>query len=168
MHKHTLRAAAIMAATALIAACGGGSTTTSAPTVGANPTPAGSAESSPMSSASAGQSIDATESDFKIDVSAASAQAGDVTFHVKNTAEQVHEFVIVKTDLAADKLPTNEDGTEVNEDADGLTVVDEIEDIEAGGSGDLDVNLEAGHYVLICNVPTHYQLGMHTEFTVGS
>ena len=28
------------------------------------------------------------------------------------------------------------------------------------------VVLEAGHYVLVCNLPGHYELGMATNFTV--
>ena len=35
-----------------------------------------------------------------------------------------------------------------------------------GSSQDLKVNLAAGKYVLICNLPAHYKQGMHTAFTV--
>jgi len=30
----------------------------------------------------------------------------------------------------------------------------------------LQTNLEAGSYVIICNLPAHYESGMHTAFTV--
>ena len=42
-------------------------------------------------------------------------------------------------------------------------------EVEAGQSADLAVNLEAGNYVLICNIDStelHYQHGMHVPFTV--
>ena len=54
----------------------------------------------------------------------------------------------------------------VEEDAQGLEVVDEQEDIGAGETRALAVNLQPGKYVLICNTPGHYQLGMHTGFSV--
>ena len=170
MHRPSLRIGGLLGTVVLIAACSGGSNNTSAPTTGANPTPAASMGGEEPSSGpgGGGSSVDATESDYKIDVSSMTTAPGGVTFHVTNSAGQVHEFVVIKTDLAADALPYDEDSAEVDEDSSELTVVDEVEDLEGGSSADLDVQLEAGHYALICNVPGHYQLGMHTDFTVGS
>ena len=54
----------------------------------------------------------------------------------------------------------------VDEEGEGLELVDEIEDIEGGSSQSLTVNLDAGSYVLICNLPGHYAQGMHAGFTV--
>jgi uncharacterized cupredoxin-like copper-binding protein len=103
----------------------------------------------------------------------ASAAAGDVTFQVSNTGpEDVHEFVVLKTDLDAGALPTDDTGA-VDEAGEGMQVVDEIEDIPVGESQDLTVSLEAGKYVLLCNIysedeqESHYQLGMRTNFTVN-
>jgi hypothetical protein len=51
-----------------------------------------------------------------------------------------------------------------------MTVIDEIEDIPVGESQDLTVTLEAGDYVLICNIysedeqESHYMMGMHIGF----
>ena len=169
MHRPIVRIGALLGAAVLISACGSGSTT-SAPTSAANPTPAASSGGGESSAGTGGggSSIDATESEYKIEVSATTTDPGDVTFHVTNGGTQPHEFVVIKTDTAADALPTDDDGTEVDEDAEGLTVVDEVEDLDPGATADLDVTLDAGHYALICNVPGHYQLGMHTDFTVGT
>ena len=41
-----------------------------------------------------------------------------------------------------------------------------VANISAGVSRKLVLDLPAGHYVLICNVPGHYQLGMRTALTV--
>jgi uncharacterized cupredoxin-like copper-binding protein len=112
-------------------------------------------------------SVQATETEFKIDLSAVKAAPGPVAFHVKNGGTIVHEFVVMRTDLAADKLPMASGAPEVNEDAPGLTAVDEIEDIAVGASADLSVTLQAGHYVVLCNLPGHYAGGMHADFTVG-
>lgn len=100
--------------------------------------------------------------------------SGEVTFTVENKGEEVHEFVIVKTDLDPGSLPTADDGS-VSEDGEGMEVIDEIEDIAVGSSPDLTVDLEAGSYVFLCNiveeledgeVESHYQMGMRTAFTV--
>ena len=153
------RIAGLAAMAVLIAACGA-SSTTSAPTAATNPT-AG------PGTGGTGAAINVTEADFKIEPSATTTAAGPVTFHITNSGTQAHEFVVVKTDKAADQLPTSSAGTEVEEDGAGLTVVDEAEDIAAGASTDLNITLEAGHYVLLCNVPGHYALGMHVDFTVA-
>jgi uncharacterized cupredoxin-like copper-binding protein len=110
--------------------------------------------------------IGATEVDFSITLDESSGAAGDLTFDVTNDAEQTHEFVVFKTDLAEDALPTNEDGT-VDEEGEGVELIDEIEDIEAGSTESLTVTLDAGSYVFICNLPGHYAQGMHTSFSAS-
>jgi uncharacterized cupredoxin-like copper-binding protein len=55
-----------------------------------------------------------------------------------------------------------------------MEVVDEVEDIPSGASEELTVSLEAGNYVLICNIveevngelEAHYQMGMRVDFEV--
>jgi uncharacterized cupredoxin-like copper-binding protein len=110
--------------------------------------------------------IGATEADFSITLDESSAAAGELTFDVTNDAEQTHEFVIFQTDLAEDALPTADDGS-VDEEGEGVTLIDEIEDIEAGSTQSLTVTLDAGSYVFICNLPGHYAQGMHTTFTAS-
>ena len=93
----------------------------------------------------------------------ATVKAGAITFNVTNAAsDQQHEFLVIKSDLAADKLPVGGDAT-VDEKA--VTVIDKVAEMDPGKSGTLAVTLAAGHYVLICNRPGHYQAGMHTDFT---
>jgi uncharacterized cupredoxin-like copper-binding protein len=118
-----------------------------------------------------GNSISATTSDFKIELGSSSAKSGEVTFKVKNNGPSVHEFVVFKTDLAPDQLPTKQDenGIEiVDEEGQGVEAVDEIEDIKVGASEDLKVNLQPGKYVVICNLPAHYKQGMHEGVTITS
>jgi uncharacterized cupredoxin-like copper-binding protein len=111
-----------------------------------------------------GDGIGVTLADFSVTPDESSTSAGDVTFDVTNDAEQTHEFVIVKTDLAEDQLPLNDEG--VDEEGEGVEIVAEIEDLEGGTDQSLTTNLDAGNYVLICNLPGHYAQGMHTAFTV--
>ena len=110
--------------------------------------------------------VSATLADFSITLDSDSAPAGDVTFDVTNDAQQTHEFVVFQTDLAEDQLPTDDEGL-VDEEGEGVTLVDEIEDIAGGSSQSLTVNLDAGSYVLICNLPGHYQQGMHASFSAS-
>jgi len=77
----------------------------------------------------------------------------------------VHEFVVFKTDLAADALPTDDTGDVAESDT--FAPVDEVEDIGLGNDEKLTVDLTAGSYVVICNIPAHYRQGMHAAFTVS-
>lgn len=112
-------------------------------------------------------SVELTE--FSVSVTPATADSGEITFSVENVGGLTHEFVIVKTDLDDADLPTVEDGS-VDEAGEGIEPVNEIEDIVADSSEELTVDLDAGNYVLFCNIvegaQVHYQEGMHTSFTV--
>lgn len=125
----------------------------------------------PVLTACGPATIDAALTTYAITLDKDSASAGEITFHVHNDATDLtHEFVVFKTDIPADQLPLNDEGI-VDEEAGGtaLVFIDEVEDVEPGMSKDLTVTLEAGNYVLICNVDSdemHYQHGMYTPFTV--
>jgi len=113
--------------------------------------------------------VDVTLATYSLTLSANTARAGTVIFHVTNTAtDQKHEFVIFKTDLPEDQLPLTPDGN-VDEEGAGVTHIDEVGDMDPGTSQDLTVVLEPGTYVVICNLTDnalHYQQGMHQVFTV--
>jgi len=124
--------------------------------------------------AGGGVALDVALQEFAVLPASESAPAGDVTFTVTNTGpEDTHEFVVFKTDLAADALPTAPDGS-VDEEGEGVELIDEIEDIAVGDTPTLTVSLDAGSYVFICNIVeeegqdtiVHYQQGMRTGFTV--
>jgi len=67
--------------------------------------------------------------EFAVIPDTTSAPAGEVTFTVTNAGpDDVHEFVVVKTDLAPEALPTESNGS-VDEAGEGIEPVDEIEDI---------------------------------------
>jgi uncharacterized cupredoxin-like copper-binding protein len=117
-----------------------------------------------------GGGVGATLKDFQIDLAETSATAGEVTFNIQNDGPSAHEFVVFKTDLAPDALPMTEDEDGiaiVDEEGAGIELVDEAEDIAPDSSTDLTVTLDAGSYVIICNVPDHYQQGMHVGFTTS-
>ena len=81
-------------------------------------------------------------------------------FEVRNTGKVAHEFVIVKTARTAKKLPV----------ANGQVVRHGFKDVVPLLPGEhrriVVGNLRAGHYVLICDIPGHYQKGMRRDFSV--
>ena len=128
---------------------------------------------SPSASAAAdGNVIEVTLQEWAVVPSPATASAGDITFQITNDGPaDVHEFVVLRTDLDPADLPTDEHGA-VTEDGEGIEVVDEVEDIPVGESQELAVSLEAGNYVLLCNIysededEAHYAMGMRVAFAV--
>ena len=160
-HAPTRRIAGVaIAVGSVLAACGGGGTSPAATSAAASP-------------AGVASSVNVTLQEWAVVPDADSASAGTVTFTVNNTGpEDVHEFVILKTDLDAAALPVDATGA-VTEEGEGIAVVDEIEDIPVGTTQELSVTLEPGKYVLLCNIyseeeqEAHYKMGMRTAFTVN-
>ena len=110
-----------------------------------------------------GGTIKATLTDMKIEVDRSSISAGTVTFVVKNAGAVAHELVVIKTDVAQDKIVPGTEAGKVDETGN----LGETGDVIAGGSNTFSAALPAGHYVLICNEVGHYVSGMHTAFTVN-
>ncbi|MDA0352483.1 MAG: hypothetical protein O3A10_09785 [Chloroflexi bacterium] len=105
--------------------------------------------------------VDFVLSDFAID-GPESVSAGLVRFNVANEGAAIHELVIVRTDAEPAALPI--EGGVVAETE--LDVVGEIEEFPGGETRSATFELSAGRYLLICNVPGHFLLGMVTEFSV--
>ncbi len=114
--------------------------------------------------AAGGTTVNATLKQWTLSLDKSSATSGEVTFSATNSGTIDHEFVVFKTDLAPDALPLS--GSSVDEQASGVTKKDEIAEFSPGTTKTLTLNLDPGKYVLICNVPGHYQQGLHAAFTV--
>ena len=131
-----------VAALLLIAACGG-----SAGTAGGQ----------------SGGAVAVKLSDNAIGLDHTSVNAGTVTFKVTNAGSIEHEFAVLKTDLPANQLPPNPDKPgKVKEDGN----VGEVEGLAVNATKDLSIDLQPGKYVLICNLPAHYGMGMRVAFIV--
>lgn len=113
----------------------------------------------------AGETLKATLlKDNTIQLDTGSVKAGPVTFEVSNApgASLTHELVVLKTDLAADKLPiTNGHVPESR-----FKKMGEVEDVTPGKNKHVTLKLAPGRYVLICNRPGHYSMGMHASLVV--
>jgi len=128
-----------------------------------------------VSSSNAVAIVDVSLVEFSVTATPATVGAGRILFRVHNDGdEDVHEFVVVKTELTIAELPTNPDGS-FNEEGEGVEVIDEVETIRHGATRGLSLTLESGHYVLMCNrveieengeVESHFAEGMRTDFNV--
>ncbi len=106
--------------------------------------------------------VDVGLQEFSVNPAQDIADAGTLTFTVSNNGTEDHTFLVIKTDLEPDALPTA--ANQVDEAQ--LDVRVSIPEFAAGPTPQVSVDLEAGSYVLICNVPGHYDLGMRAAFTV--
>ncbi len=112
--------------------------------------------------------------DFSVHPNATHAKAGELTFKAVNKGINIHELVILRTDLNPSALPRKEakshQGTAreylVNEDDTRLETIDEIEEFPPGTNRRKTVQLEPGHYVLFCNIPGHYDKGMYASLRI--
>lgn len=152
----------ILTGSALFLACGGGGASeTKSSTAPTSSSPAASSGASSAPAASG--DLSAALSEWAVKPSSASTKAGKVALKVTNSGTTPHELVVIKTDVAHDKL----------EQAAGI--VDETKykplvrskQLNGAESQELAAELTAGKYVLLCNVAGHYGLGMHTAFTVN-
>jgi len=119
--------------------------------------------------------LDVILQEFVIIPETTTLSAGSITINAENIGpNDPHELVIIKTDLPANALPTREDGG-VDEDAEGLEVIGEIEEFEVGTTESATFDLAPGHYAFICNIveqaddgttEAHYQKGMFIDVEV--
>ena len=105
--------------------------------------------------------------DFRVREDAAVVPAGTVSFRIRNQGPTSHEFILVRTDRAPDKLPLQSDGLTVNEEAPGIKLLDEAEGLDIDDRETMVLDLAEGHYVMYCNLEGHYLGGMYAALTVG-
>jgi uncharacterized cupredoxin-like copper-binding protein len=100
--------------------------------------------------------------DWGIKLNPETAPAGNVRVKAKNTGTTEHEVVFIRTDLPEDKLPVVDNKVDENQ----VELVAEVEKFPAGKSETATLELPPGRSVVICNVATHYGLGMHRVLQV--
>lgn len=132
------------------------------------------------------EAVSATLSEWKVDLAVSSAPAGKVVFSIANQGAIAHEFLMMRTDMMAGSLPMKDNMIDVGAmggamgsgmDMPGTSpagdmehpagTVGVVEEIAPGATAQLTLDdLPAGHYVIACDLPTHYEQGMYTDFTV--
>jgi hypothetical protein len=118
--------------------------------------------------------VDVTLREWEVAPAVESVVEGEVTFNASNEGEENHELVVVRTEFAPGDLPTESDGR-VDEGADGVDVIGETAEMDAGDDDSRVFTLDPGSYVLLCNLvhegdqeepEVHYQMGMFSAFEV--
>ncbi|MFY9588151.1 MAG: hypothetical protein WAT66_11925 [Actinomycetota bacterium] len=112
--------------------------------------------------------------EFQVVVEKSPLPSGSITFRVRNLGpKNNHEFVVAKTALAPNKLPTLSNGS-VNEDGPGITLLGELAAFGPGKTMSKTFDLAKGNYVLFCNRVestsgkrlVHYKLGMRIGLNI--
>jgi plastocyanin len=123
-----------------VAACGS-STASSGPTSA----PSAAQASDAGTPAAAANAIAITERDFKFDTPEVTATGTQVSLAVTNAGPTVHDLTV--------------------RDAAGR-ILGETEDLKAGASETLTIQLPAGSYTIFCSLPGHESLGLKGTLTV--
>ena len=116
-------------------------------------------------SSSAGETLRVALTSTSIQLDISEVKAGKVTFEVTGSPDSntTHELVVLKTDMPDDRLPVQKETVAESR----FKKMGEVEDIAPGKCKRLTLNLTPGRYVLICNRPGHYSMGMHASLVVG-
>lgn len=108
-----------------------------------------------------------TLNDYKIGTGTTEFTAGTYGLSVANGGPSVHELLVFQTDLDPADFPKNADGS-VQEDGAGVSKISDGDNIDPGKLQARTVDLtQPGHYVLICNLPGHFQAGMYATINVS-
>lgn len=113
----------------------------------------------------AGSGMDTSKATMGVTTAPATAKTGVVTFQVTNSSKDtIHEMIVMYLADPSKPLPYISADNRVDEDKAGDK--GEVSELNPGASGTLTVFLKPGKYLLICNVPGHFEAGMWTEFDV--
>jgi uncharacterized cupredoxin-like copper-binding protein len=100
---------------------------------------------------------------FKVD--RPEVPAGKIKFVVTNTSmTENHEMVLVKLKSADQAIPLVKAKHRVDESK--LKSVGEVADLKPNDSGELNVSLKPGTYMIMCNIKGHYEAGMWSKLVV--
>jgi uncharacterized cupredoxin-like copper-binding protein len=127
------------------------------------------AKDSPAATTNTGTAVSVGLDQWAVKPTTTTLSAGPVTFNVSNEGTIPHEFVVLKTNTKASKIPIatfEGQADRINEDTSG-TNVGETGDLNPAESKSVTIDLQPGHYVFLCNLPAHYQSGMHVDVTVS-
>lgn len=146
----------------LTIACSSDSKTASTATA-AMPTTAAAA----ATTAASGTTLVIRLSDYKITGEGGAAigtvKAGTINFEAHNDGAVEHEFVLLKND--ADPASLEVVDNKIDEEADGAGP-GEVAAVAVGDTKTEAIDLAPGTYIYVCNLPSHYEQGMHGRLIV--
>ena len=109
--------------------------------------------------------ITVTETDAAIRMSTSQVAAGAYSFVVRNEGTTSHELVVFRMARPKGPVPTFGYG-DVDESSRAFEKVADTGAVRPGASRTLGATLHPGTYVLLCNLPGHYQAGMRATLIV--
>lgn len=113
-----------------------------------------------------GFSIGATLTEWTIQLTNPIFYGSSGFINAVNRGQISHELIVIKTDISSDKLPIL--GGQVEEEKAGV-VIGRVSNLQPGETRQFYMNnIEPGRYVLIDNIPGHYEQGMHASFLIKS
>lgn len=108
---------------------------------------------------------DMSKATMGITVDSNDIHAGEVTLVAINDSKfLIHEMLIAPVRSTYSPLPYDNVNKRVDEDA--AHSLGEVSELDPGQTGALRITLKPGTYILLCNVPGHYAMGMWTTIVV--
>ena len=108
-----------------------------------------------------------TMNDYSFILETDAVPAGDITFDVVNTGDEIHEMILFKSDMDVTTLPKSAANPgEVDEDQVG-EYIGGFEDVQSGTAANGTLVLAPGRYIVLCNLNKHYDNGMVSTLTVN-
>lgn len=108
------------------------------------------------------ETVNVALADFSLSLDRFTVRAGPTDFVVDNPGPSVHEIEVFSGASEGTALPVDASVADTT----GLDLVDEVEDILPGSAATLTLDLTPGTYLVICNLPSHYEHGMWGYLTV--
>ena len=125
------------------------------------------AVSSSSALAQASTRMTVTLNEFQIITETPEVPAGEVTFDVVNTGEDVHELILFKSDLDIKALPPSPSVKDEVDESQIGEYIGGFEDVQSGTLASGTLVLSPGRYILLCNLSKHYGQGMVTTLQVN-
>lgn len=111
--------------------------------------------------------VNKSDGSMHIELSRTSVPAGPVEFDIKNTSKSLmHEFLIAPWKGKLTALPYDKSQAQAAEDK--IPGLQGQEDMKPGLETTLRLTLHPGSYIVFCNQPGHYKMGMYARFTVNA
>lgn len=104
--------------------------------------------------------VQVTAYDNRFEPRTVEASAGEVTITLTNKGNIPHRIGVMETGREASELPVTRD--QVDEDL----IIADVAAVFPGDSANLTVSLQAGRYVLVDNLPGHYEDGVYGTLVV--
>jgi hypothetical protein len=122
---------------------------------------------------SSSQTIQVRETDYQLTPDTVDAKAGKFGFDVNNAGTVKHELVLVRAD-SIDQLPKRPGGSVDEDKISETSKIGETGEFSANTTKHLNVKLQAGTYIMFCNIiqntslgpVSHFARGMHAQLSV--